>query len=145
MIVCFVLLPSSEILHSQLLPAIYRCHFRSQPSRSRRPLREHPEVNSGFNSVSQSIIRFKTVDISIAVSVGAGLITPIVRHADYKNVGQISVEVRALAEKAKAGKLVREEYVGGSFTISNLGMFGVSEFKGIIKSTATINGISRTI
>lgn len=95
-------------------------------------LREHPEVNSGFNSVSQSIIRFKTVDISIAVSVGAGLITPIVRHADYKNVGQISVEVRALAEKAKAGKLVREEYVGGSFTISNLGMFGVSEFKGII-------------
>ncbi len=95
-------------------------------------LREHPEVNSGFNSVSQSIIRFKTVDISIAVSVEAGLITPIVRHADYKNVGQISVEVRALAEKAKSGKLAREEYVGGSFTISNLGMFGISEFKGII-------------
>lgn len=95
-------------------------------------LREHPEVNSGFNSVSQSIIRFKTVDISIAVSVPAGLITPIVRHADYKNVGQISVEVRSLAEKAKAGKLAREEYVGGSFTISNLGMFGITEFKGII-------------
>lgn len=95
-------------------------------------LKEHPEVNSGFNSVSQSIIRFQTIDISIAVSVPAGLITPIVRHADYKNVGQISVEVRALAEKAKAGKLSREEYVGGSFTISNLGMFGITEFKGII-------------
>jgi pyruvate dehydrogenase E2 component (dihydrolipoamide acetyltransferase) len=95
-------------------------------------LREHPEINSGFNSVSQSIIRFQTVDISIAVSVPAGLITPIVRYADYKNVGQISVEVRALAEKAKAGKLAREEYVGGSFTISNLGMFGITEFKGII-------------
>ncbi len=95
-------------------------------------LREHPEVNSGFNSVSQAIIRFQTVDISIAVSVPAGLITPIVRHADYKNVGQISVEVRSLAEKAKGGKLAREEYVGGSFTISNLGMFGITEFKGII-------------
>ncbi len=95
-------------------------------------LREHPEINSGFNSVAQSIIRFKTIDISIAVSVPAGLITPIIRHADFKNVGQISVEVRNLAEKAKAGKLSREEYVGGSFTISNLGMFGISEFRGII-------------
>ena len=95
-------------------------------------LKEHPEVNSGFNNVASSIIRFKTIDISIAVSVEAGLITPIVRHADYKNLGQISVEVRSLAEKAKLGKLQREEYVGGSFTISNLGMFGISEFKGII-------------
>ncbi len=95
-------------------------------------LKEHPEVNSGFNSVSGSIIRFKTIDISVAVSVEAGLITPIIRHADYKNLGQISVEVRALAEKAKTNKLQREEYVGGSFTISNLGMFGISEFNGII-------------
>ncbi len=95
-------------------------------------LKKHPEINSGFNSVTQSIIRFKTIDISIAVSVAAGLITPIVRHADFKNVGQIAVEIRALAEKAKSGKLAREEYVGGSFTISNLGMFGISEFKGII-------------
>ncbi len=95
-------------------------------------LKEHPEVNSGFNSVSNRIIRFKTIDISIAVSVAAGLITPIVRHANYKNLGQISVEVRSLAEKAKSNKLLREEYVGGSFTISNLGMFGISEFKGII-------------
>jgi pyruvate dehydrogenase E2 component (dihydrolipoamide acetyltransferase) len=95
-------------------------------------LKEHPVVNSGFNSETQSIIRFQTIDISIAVSVDAGLITPIVRYADYKNLGQIAVEVRLLAEKAKAGKLAREEYVGGSFTISNLGMYGVSEFKGII-------------
>lgn len=95
-------------------------------------LRDHPEINSGFNSVTQSIIRFKTIDISIAVSVSSGLITPIVRHADYKNVGQIAVEVKSLAEKAKSGKLAREEYMGGSFTISNLGMFGISEFKGII-------------
>lgn len=95
-------------------------------------LREHPVINSGFNSVSQKIIRFKTIDISIAVTVAEGLITPIVRQADYKNLGQISAEIRQLAEKAKAGKLAREEYVGGSFSISNLGMFGISSFRGIV-------------
>lgn len=95
-------------------------------------LREHPHVNSGFNSVNMTIIRFKTVDISVAVSLPSGLITPIVRHADYKNLGQLSVEVRDLAKRAKEGKLAREEYVGGSFTISNLGMFGVTSFSGII-------------
>ncbi len=95
-------------------------------------LREHPSLNSGFDSVTQSIIRFKTVDISIAVTVSEGLITPIIRHADYKNLGQVASEVKVLAEKAKAGKLARDEYIGGSFTLSNLGMFGVSEFKGII-------------
>jgi pyruvate dehydrogenase E2 component (dihydrolipoamide acetyltransferase) len=95
-------------------------------------LRAHPEVNSGFNSVNATIIRFKTIDISIAVSLEAGLITPIVRHADYKDVGQISSEVRQLASRAREGKLAREEYTGGSFTISNLGMFGVSNFVAVI-------------
>lgn len=95
-------------------------------------LKEHPEMNSGYNSVNSTIIRFKTVDISVAVSVPAGLITPIIRHADYKNLSQISTEVKYLAQKAKDGKLARQEYVGGSFTISNLGMFGVSGFVGVI-------------
>ena len=95
-------------------------------------LREHPNVNSGFNTVNQSIIRFKTIDISVAVSVPAGLITPIIRHADFKNLGQLSSEMKVLASKAKEGKLSREEYTGGSFTISNLGMFGISEFVAII-------------
>lgn len=95
-------------------------------------LREHPNVNSGFNSTTHSIIRFKTIDISVAVSVPAGLITPIIRYADYKNVGQLSVEMRALAKKAKDGKLAPQEYKGGSFTISNLGMFGVDDFIAII-------------
>jgi pyruvate dehydrogenase E2 component (dihydrolipoamide acetyltransferase) len=95
-------------------------------------LREHPAVNSGFNSVNQSIIRFKTIDISVAVSLESGLITPIVRHADFKNVGQISTEVKSLATRAKEGKLSREEYTGGSFTVSNIGMFGITEFKAII-------------
>lgn len=95
-------------------------------------LREHPKVNCGFNSVSQSIVRFKTIDISVAVAIDDGLITPIVRHADYKNLGELSVEVKELATRAKAGKLQAEEYQGGSFTISNLGMFGISDFVAVI-------------
>jgi pyruvate dehydrogenase E2 component (dihydrolipoamide acetyltransferase) len=95
-------------------------------------LKKHPNVNSGFNSVNSSIIRFKTIDIAIAVSLESGLITPIVRHADYKNLGQLSVEIKSLAKRARDGKLAREEYTGGSFTISNLGMFGVSDFTAVI-------------
>lgn len=95
-------------------------------------LKEHPNANSGFNSVNQSIILFKTIDISVAVTVEGGLITPIIRYADYKNIGEISVEVKELAARAKAGKLKPEEYKGGSFTISNMGMFGVTEFAAII-------------
>ncbi len=95
-------------------------------------LREHPEVNSGFNSVNQTIIRFKTIDIANAVSLPSGLITPIIRHADFKHLGQLSQEMKRLASKAREGKLSREEYSGGSFTISNLGMYGISEFGAII-------------
>lgn len=95
-------------------------------------LREHPEINSGFNSENNTVIRFKTVDISVAVSMENGLITPIVRHADYKNLGQISQEVKTLAKKAREGKLQDWEYKGGSCTLSNLGMFGVSDFKAVL-------------
>ncbi len=95
-------------------------------------LREHPEVNRGFNSVNQTMIQFKTIDISIAVNVEAGLITPIIRHADFKNVGQISSEMRLLAEKARHMKLKEHEYKGGSFCLSNLGMFGISAFTAIL-------------
>lgn len=95
-------------------------------------LRSHPVINSGFNSVNNTIIRFTTIDIAIAVSVGGGLITPIVRHADYKNMGELSTEIKALATRARAGKLEKHEYAGGSFTISNLGMYGITEFSAII-------------
>ncbi|MFI5334039.1 MAG: pyruvate dehydrogenase complex dihydrolipoamide acetyltransferase [Chlamydiales bacterium] len=95
-------------------------------------LRKHMHINAGFNSTNSSIIRFTTIDISIAVSLPEGLITPIVRHADYKNLGELSTEIKHLADKARHGKLAREEYMGGSFTISNLGMFGVSAFTAVI-------------
>lgn len=108
-------------------------------------LREHPVVNSAFNSQNQTIVVYKTIDISVAVTVEAGLITPIIRHADFKNVGEISVEMKALAKKAKEGTLAAEEYKGGSFTVSNLGMFGVTEFSAIINppqsSILAIGGI----
>ena len=95
-------------------------------------LREHPVINSGYNSVNNTIIRFKTVDVCVAVSLEGGLVTPIVRHADYKNLGQINVEVRSLAKRAREGKLQKNEYSGGSFTISNLGMFGSTEMIAVI-------------
>ena len=95
-------------------------------------LKEFPVINSGFNSENQTIIRFQTIDIAIAVTIDAGLITPIVRHADHKNISQLSQEVRELATRAKSGKLEPEEYRGGSFTISNLGMFGIHDFQAVI-------------
>ncbi len=95
-------------------------------------LRKHPTVNSGFNSANNTIIHFKTIDIAVAVTIEDGLITPIIRHADYKNLGEISVEMKALGKKAKTNKLKPEEFKGGSFTVSNMGMFGVSGFGAII-------------
>ncbi len=95
-------------------------------------LKQHPGINSGFNSVTQSIVRFKTVDVAVAVSLESGLITPIVRLADCKKIHEISSEIKELAARGKAGKLERHEYVGGSFTISNLGMFGATNFIGVI-------------
>lgn len=95
-------------------------------------LREHPGINSGFNPTKQSVMLYKTIDISIAVSLESGLITPIVKNADHKTLTDISSEVRSLATKAKEGKLAPHEFQGGSFTISNMGMFGVTEFKAII-------------
>ncbi len=95
-------------------------------------LREHPVINSGFNSVNQTIVNYKTIDIGVAVSVDGGLYTPIVRHADYKSIGEISAEVKSLAKRARGHSLEPQEYKGGSFTVSNLGMYGISEFSAVI-------------
>jgi len=95
-------------------------------------LRQHPEINSGYHSVHNTLIRFKTIDICVAVSIDGGLITPIVRHADFKSLGEISVEVRSLAKRAREKKLEKQEYQGGSFTISNLGMYGITDMVAVI-------------
>jgi pyruvate dehydrogenase E2 component (dihydrolipoamide acetyltransferase) len=75
---------------------------------------------------------YQTVDIAVAVATPSGLITPVVRNADQKGLAALSNEVRLLAKRAREGKLMPEEYQGGGFTISNLGMFGIREFSAII-------------
>ena len=89
-----------------------------------------PEVNASWEGTQTR--RFHHADISVAVAIEGGLITPIIRHADEKGLEAISSEVAALAKKAHDGKLAPEEYTGGSFTISNLGMFGVTSFTAVI-------------
>jgi pyruvate dehydrogenase E2 component (dihydrolipoamide acetyltransferase) len=93
-------------------------------------LNEVPAVNASWTDTA--MIQYNTVDISIAVAIEGGLITPIVRNADLKSLVTISGEVKELAGRAKDGKLMPEEYQGGGFSISNLGMFGIKEFSAII-------------
>lgn len=95
-------------------------------------LRGHPEMNRGFHAVNQTLIQFKTIDIAVAVSVEGGLMTPLIRHADYKNLGELAAEMRRLIQRAREGRLEPGEYKGGSFTLSNLGMYGVTEFQAIL-------------
>lgn len=85
-----------------------------------------------MNEKTGEYTQLKTVDISIAVATENGLITPIVKDADKIDVLDISENVKVLAEKARQGKLMPHEFQGGSFTISNLGMFGISEFSAVI-------------
>jgi pyruvate dehydrogenase E2 component (dihydrolipoamide acetyltransferase) len=93
-------------------------------------LREFPQVNSSY--MGDFIRQNANIDVCVAVSIEGGLITPIVRDADQKGLGMISTEIKGLVAKAKAGKLAPDEYQGGTFTISNLGMYGVDEFTAII-------------
>jgi pyruvate dehydrogenase E2 component (dihydrolipoamide acetyltransferase) len=78
------------------------------------------------------ILLNKTCDVSVAVALDDGLITPIIRSADRKGLATISAEMKSLAERGKAGKLMPEEYQGGAFSLSNLGMFGIKEFAAVI-------------
>jgi len=93
-------------------------------------LRRVPKVNASYTD--DGIFLYDDVDISIAVSIPDGLITPIIRQADTKSVAAISREGKALFERAKAGKLKPVEFQGGSFSISNMGMYGVRDFAAII-------------
>jgi len=93
-------------------------------------LRKVPGANASFTETA--IRLYSEVDISVAVATPAGLITPVIKHADQKGLATISAEMKALGQKAKDGKLKPEEYQGGSFSISNLGMFGVKDFAAVI-------------
>jgi pyruvate dehydrogenase E2 component (dihydrolipoamide acetyltransferase) len=93
-------------------------------------LRRHPMVNSSYTE--EAIIQYDDVDISIAVAIPDGLITPIIRKADGLGLAAISNSMKDLGARAKAGKLKLEEFQGGGFSISNLGMFGIPQFTAII-------------
>jgi len=91
---------------------------------------EHPRINSVFTP--EEIIEKAEVNIGVAVALPEGLIVPVVRNADKLSVGQIAAVSKQLAEKAKAGALSPDEYNGGTFTVSNLGMYDITQFTSII-------------
>jgi pyruvate dehydrogenase E2 component (dihydrolipoamide acetyltransferase) len=93
-------------------------------------LMQHPEVNASFQD--KFIRYYEHVDMGVAVAIEDGLITPVVRAADQKSLSQIAAEVRELAERARSRRLKPEEYTGATFSISNLGMFGIDEFTAVI-------------
>jgi len=91
---------------------------------------QHPQVNASFQD---KVVRYyEHADVGVAVAIEEGLITPIIRAADQKSLSEIANEVRDLAGRARERKLKPEEYMGASFSISNLGMFGIDEFTAVI-------------
>jgi pyruvate dehydrogenase E2 component (dihydrolipoamide acetyltransferase) len=110
-------------------------------------LKRHPEVNASWQG--DHIIQFGSIDIGLAVDLGNGLITPIVRNCGNKGVVQIDAELKELIRKAGENKLTPDEYTGASFTISNLGSFGIEEFMAIINQPAAsilaVGSIEKTV
>ncbi|HLB80309.1 MAG TPA: pyruvate dehydrogenase complex dihydrolipoamide acetyltransferase [Dongiaceae bacterium] len=93
-------------------------------------LRQVPAANASW--AETAIRRYHAADISVAVAIPDGLITPIIRNADAKGLAVISNEMKDLADRARAGKLKPEEFQGGTFSVSNLGMYGIREFAAVI-------------
>jgi pyruvate dehydrogenase E2 component (dihydrolipoamide acetyltransferase) len=91
---------------------------------------EVPECNVSF--AGDQLIKYSRADISVAVAIPGGLITPIITGADSKSVSAIAVEMKELASRAKEGKLSPHEYQGGTASISNMGMFGITQFDAVI-------------
>ncbi|MFC0305692.1 2-oxo acid dehydrogenase subunit E2, partial [Rhizorhabdus histidinilytica] len=93
-------------------------------------LMEVPDCNVSF--AGDTLIQYKRADISVAVAIPGGLITPIIKGADTKSVAAIATEAKDLAQRAKEGKLQPHEYQGGTASISNMGMFGIKQFTAVI-------------
>ncbi len=93
-------------------------------------LKQYPAANASFSD--EAILRWSQVDVAVAVAIEDGLITPIVKNADRKSVAAISAEMKDLGLRARAGNLKLTEFQGGTFSISNLGMFGIREFTAVI-------------
>jgi pyruvate dehydrogenase E2 component (dihydrolipoamide acetyltransferase) len=97
-------------------------------------LRQHPEANASWvdDANGQAVVRHAHVNVGIAVATDAGLLVPVIRDANRKSLSQIATETVALAGKARDGKLSIDEMTGGTFSISNLGMFGIDQFTAVI-------------
>ena len=113
-------------------------------------LRDIDQVNNKYDIKSDSIQINSAIDVSVAVATPTGLITPIVTSTDKRSVYDVNLLVKDLAKRAREGKLKPEEYQGGSFSISNLGMFGISEFTAVINPPqacilAVGSGISKVL
>jgi pyruvate dehydrogenase E2 component (dihydrolipoamide acetyltransferase) len=93
-------------------------------------LRSHPAVNASW--AGDRLLRHRRINVGVAVALPDGLIVPVIRDADRKPVSEIAAESRSLAGKARAGRLTPDEFTGGTFTVSNLGMFGVDHFTAVI-------------
>jgi pyruvate dehydrogenase E2 component (dihydrolipoamide acetyltransferase) len=93
-------------------------------------LRANPVLNVSFGG--DKILQHRRVNVGFAVAVDAGLIVPVIKDADQKSLSQIATEAKALIAKAREGKLKLDEFTGGTFTVSNLGMYGVSHFTAVI-------------
>lgn len=93
-------------------------------------LKKYPAANTQF--AGDKLLQYKHADIAVAVAIEGGLITPIIRAADTKGLAEISNEMRELAGRAREGKLMPEEYQGGTLSVSNLGMFDITEFSAVI-------------
>lgn len=110
-------------------------------------LRQHPDVNVSW--MGDHMVKHSHIHMGIAVAIPDGLIVPVVRFADNKSLSHISAEVRELAQKAKDKKLQPDEFSGNTFTISNLGMFGIEEFTAIINPPdaciMAVGGIKETV
>jgi pyruvate dehydrogenase E2 component (dihydrolipoamide acetyltransferase) len=109
-------------------------------------LRKFPQFNASVDPASESIVYKKFVNIGIAVDTDFGLLVPVIRNADQKNLGQLSVEISQMADKAKARKLTLDEMSGGSMSITNLGGIGGTGFTPIVNwPEVAILGISRGV
>jgi pyruvate dehydrogenase E2 component (dihydrolipoamide acetyltransferase) len=93
-------------------------------------LRDVPEANSSWTE--DAILQYNNVDVAVAVAIEGGLITPIIKNADQKSIIEISNEMKILAKRARENALKPEEFQGGGFSISNLGMYGIKKFQAII-------------
>jgi len=143
--------PHSTIVMEVDMSSAARLHLETQFSYTEmltkavaKALREHPALNATLNG--EQIKVFEDVNVGVAVTTERGLVVPVVRNADRKSLSEISSVLKELVEKARQGKLTREDVTAGTFTITNLGMYGVDVFFPIINPPETaILGVGRVV